>query len=148
MQLSRRTLLTSVAPGAVIALAGCTAAQQAQWATIVGQIQTAVAAAAKYIPSVESIAAEAAALFGPQYTLLVTAGSAALNQIIQVLVNVAGALTPPDPSISFAPMAGVQVHGRNAAASKMRARLRAASPSVPAVVGTTPQGVVITGWAA
>ena len=127
MQLSRRTLLTSVAPGAVIALAGCTAAQQAQWATIVGQIQTAVAAAAKYIPSVESIAAEAAALFGPQYTLLVTAGSAALNQIIQVLVNVAGALTPP---------------------SKMRARLRAASPSVPAVVGTTPQGVVITGWAA
>lgn len=128
MQLSRRTLLTSVAPGAVIALAGCTAAQQAQWATIVGQIQTAVAAAAKYIPSVESIAAEAAALFGPQYTLLVTAGSAALNQIIQVLVNVAGALTPP--------------------ASKMRARLRAASPSVPAVVGTTPQGVVITGWAA
>ena len=127
MQLSRRTLLTSVAPGAVIALAGCTAAQQAQWATIVGQIQTAVAAAAKYIPSVESIAAEAAALFGPQYTLLVTAGSAALNQIIQVLVNVAGALTP---------------------ASKMRARLRAASPSVPAVVGTTPQGVVITGWAA
>ena len=129
MQLSRRTLLTSVAPGAVIALAGCTAAQQAQWATIVGQIQTAVAAAAKYIPSVESIAAEAAALFGPQYTLLVTAGSAALNQIIQVLVNVAGALTPP-------------------AASKMRARLRAASPSVPAVVGATPQGVVITGWAA
>ena len=129
MQLSRRTLLTSVAPGAVIALAGCTAAQQAQWATIVGQIQTAVAAAAKYIPSVESIAAEAAALFGPQYTLLVTAGSAALNQIIQVLVNVAGALTPP-------------------AASKMRARLRAASPSVPAVVGATPKGVVITGWAA
>lgn len=131
MNLSRRTLLTSVAPGAALAVAGCSTAQvaqyQAEWATIVGQIQAGVAKVASYIPTVETIAAEAAALFGPQYTAIVTAGSAALNQIIAVLINVANNLTPP-------------------AASKMRARLRSSSPGAPITIGTSPQGVVVTGF--
>ena len=133
MNLSRRTLLTSVAPGAALAVAGCSTAQvaqyQAEWATIVGDIQSGVAAVAKYVPSVESIAAEAAALFGPQYTAIVVAGSAALNEIVQVLINVANSLTPP-------------------ASAKLRTRLRGTSPALKTTIGTTPQGVVVTGWAA
>ena len=131
MQLSRRTLLISIAPGAALAVAGCSTAQiaqyQADWATIVGDIQAGVAAAASYVPTVETIAAEAAALFGPQYTAIVTAGSAALNQIIAVLINVANNLTPP-------------------AASRMRARLRSSSLGSPITIGTSPQGVRVEGF--
>ena len=131
MNISRRILLTTVAPGAALAVAGCTTAQiaqyQADWAAIVGQIQAGVAAVAKYVPTIETIAAEAAALFGPAYEAVVTAGSAALNQIIAVLTNVANNLTPP-------------------ASAKLHAKLRASSPAAPITIGTTPQGIIVTGF--
>lgn len=129
--LTRRTLLASAAPAAAVIVAGCSTAQiqqaQTDWANIVGEIQSAVAAAAKYVPTVESIAATAASLFGPQYTAIVTAGSAALNTIVATLVNVVGALTPP-------------------ASAALHARLRASSPSAPVTIGTTPAGVLVTGF--
>ena len=131
MQLTRRTLIASAAPAAAFVIGGCTAAQiatyQAEWATVVGEVQAAVAAGAAYIPTVETIAEEAAALFGPQYEAIVTAGSAALNEIVAVLVNVVGSLTPP-------------------ASARLKARLGASSPATPVSIGTTPQGVVVTGF--
>jgi hypothetical protein len=130
--LSRRSLLISAAPAAAaLALAGCTTAQvqqfETQWSTIVGEIQTAVAAAAKYVPTVESIAETAASLFGPEYVTAVTAGSAAFNAIVATLVNVVNNLTPP-------------------ASARLHARLRASSPSAAVLIGTTPQGVTVTGF--
>lgn len=129
--LTRRSLLSTAAIGATIAVAGCSTAQiqqaQTDWANIVGEIQSAVAAAAKYVPTVESIAATAASLFGPQYTAIVTAGSAALNTIIATLTNVANALTPP-------------------ASAALHARLRASSPNAPVTIGMTPAGVLVTGF--
>jgi hypothetical protein len=132
MKLTRRMLLTTAVPAAgALALAGCTAAQiatyQAEWATVVGEIQSAVATAASYVPTVETIAEEAAALFGPQYEAIVAAGSAALNEIVAVLTNVVSNLTPP-------------------ASAKLRARLRAAPLNTPVSIGTTPQGVVVSGF--
>lgn len=129
--LTRRSLLSTAAVGVTLAVAGCSTAQiqsaQASWATIVGQIQAAVASGAKYVPTVESIAATAASLFGLQYAAIVTASSAALNTIIATLTNVVGALTPP-------------------ASAALRARLRASSPNAPVTIGTTPAGVVVSGF--
>lgn len=129
--LTRRTLLASAAPAMAIAAAGCTTAQvtafQNQWNTVVTQIQSLVAQAASYVPTVETIAAEAAALFGPTYESMVTVGSAALNTIVQTLTNVVTALTPP-------------------AQATLRARLRASSPMKAVNIGTTPEGVAVTGF--
>lgn len=129
--LTRRSLLSTAAIGGAVALAGCTTAQvqqfETQWTTIVGEVQTAVAAAAKYVPTVESIAATAASLFGPAYVTAVQAGSAAFNMIVATLVNIVNNLTPP-------------------ASAKLHARLRASSPSAAVLIGTTPQGVTVTGF--
>lgn len=57
-------------------------------------IQNAVAATAKYAPTVESIAATAAGLFGAQYAAIVVAGSNAVNQVISALVNITASLSP------------------------------------------------------
>ena len=132
MQISRRKLLTTTVLGAsALALANCTSAQiasfETQWATVAGQIQAAVATASQYVPTIESIAATAASLFGPQYAALVAAGSAAFNQIVATLTNVTNNLSPP-------------------ASAKLAARLRASSPQVPVTIGTTPAGVTIHGW--
>ena len=99
MQLTRRTLLNGIAPGAVaIAIAGCTTNATTGVISldpaVIDFIQNAVAAAAKYIPAAESIAQTAAALFGPAYSAIVTAGSAAANQIIAFLENAVTNLTP------------------------------------------------------
>ncbi len=79
--------------------AGCSSAQidefKSQWATVAGEIQQAVATAAAYIPTIESIAATAASLFGPGYTAIVTAGSALFNQIVATLTNIVNNLAPP-----------------------------------------------------
>ena len=112
--INRRSLLSGVALGGIgLAVAGCSTTQlasaEAQWASVVGAIQSAVAGAATYIPTIESIAATAASLFGPQYSALVQIGSAAFNQIVATLTNVVSNLTPP-------------------AAARLGARLRASSP--------------------
>lgn len=130
--MNRRTLLTSAALGAgAIALGACSTAQiataQADWASIVGSIQAAVATAATYIPTVESIAETAAGLFGPTYEALVTAGSAAFNQIVATLTNVVNNLSP-------------------VASSRLRVRLSASSPLAPIVIGVTSTGVQVNGY--
>lgn len=132
--ISRRSFLTTAAVGATgLALASCTTAQiataQAEWATIVGQIQSAVATAAQYVPTVESIAETAAGLFGPTYEAIVTTGVAAFNQIVATLTNVVTNLSPP-------------------ASARLHARLRASSPSLPVTIGTTSTGIVVHGWKA
>lgn len=136
--LSRRGFLSS---GAVLAgglaLAGCSTAQiasfETQWATVAGQIQQAVAAglsaAQAYIPTIESIAETAAGLFGPTYAAIVTAGSAAFNQIVATLTNVVANLAPP-------------------ASARLSARLSASSPAVPVTIGVTSTGVRVSGWKA
>ena len=129
--ITRRSLLTSAALLGGAALAGCSTAQianvQATWASVAGQIQAAVANASTYVPTVESIIATAASLFGPQYAVIVAAGTAAFNQIVATLVNVVANLSPP-------------------AAARLGVRLRASSPQVPVTIGKTPAGVVIHGW--
>ena len=132
--LSRRTLLSGIALGGVgLAVAGCSTTAltnaEAQWASVVSAIQQDVAQAATYIPTIESIAATAAGLFGPQYAALVSIGSAAFNQIVATLTNVVANLTPP-------------------AAHALGARLRASSPSVPVTIGVTSTGVTVHGWKA
>jgi len=132
--ITRHKLLTTTALGATaLAVAGCSTAQitafETQWASVASLVQQAVSTAAQYIPTIESIAATAASLFGPQYVTLVTAGSAAFNQIVQALVNVVGNLAPP-------------------ASARLMARLRASSPQVPVTIGRTAAGVMVTGWKA
>ena len=132
MQLTRRTLLATVAPAAVaLAVAGCSTTQiagfETAWAAIVSEVQAGVAAAANYIPTIESVAATAASLFGPAWEAAVAAGSIVVNQIIATLVNVVGALTPP-------------------ASHALRVRLRASSLNTPVVIGTTAGGVTVTGY--
>lgn len=134
MTISRRSLLAYTAlAGLGVGVAGCTSAQitsfETQWATIAGQIQNAVSVAAQYVPTIESIAATAASLFGPQYVALVTAGSAAFNQIVATLVNIVNNLAPP-------------------ASAKLATRLRVSSPQVPVTIGVTPSGIKVTGWKA
>ena len=90
-------------------------------------IQSAVAAAAQYIPTIESIAATAAGLFGPTYAAIVQAGSSALNAVVAALVGVVAALPP-------------------AASTALRQRLRASSPRSPVVIGTTSGGITVVGY--
>jgi hypothetical protein len=130
--MSRRGMLSTAAVlVAGAALAGCSTTQiataQADWATIVGNIQAAVAQAATYIPTVESIVETAAGLFGPTYAAIVAAGTAAFNQIVATLSNVVTSLTP-------------------AASSRLSARLRASSPLAPVTIGVTSTGVQVTGY--
>ena len=129
--ITRRSLLVSTALFSGAALAGCSTAQianvQATWAAVAGQIQSAVAVASTYVPTVESIIATAASLFGPQYAVIVAAGTAAFNQIVATLVNVVSNLSP-------------------AASVRLGVRLRASSPQVPVTIGKTPAGIVIHGW--
>lgn len=129
---SRRSLLAGAALlGAGVALAGCSTTQIASfetaWASVAGTIQQAVAQASTYIPTIESIAATAAGLFGPSYATLVTIGSAAFNQIVAALTNVVNSLSPP-------------------ASSRLMARLAASSASSPVYIGVTKGGVQVTGW--
>src|SRR5665213_3504402 len=118
--ITRRSLLVSTALFSGAALAGCSTAQianvQATWASVAGQIQNAVATAAQYVPTVESIIATAASLFGPQYAVIVAAGTAAFNQIVATLVNIVSDLSP-------------------AASIKLGVRLQASSPQVPVTIG-------------
>jgi hypothetical protein len=132
MNMSRRKLLTGVAVGAVAAsVAACSTTQiasfESAWASIVDEVQSAVAAAAQYIPTVESIAQTAASLFGPAWQAAVAAGTVVVNQIITTLTSVVNSLTPP-------------------AVTSLRAKLRASSVAAPVVIGTTTGGVVVHGY--
>jgi hypothetical protein len=132
--ISRRALLSTAALGGVaILVAGCSADQiaqfEAQWASVAGQIQSTVSVAAGYIPTIESIAATAAGLFGPQYAAIVAASTTAINQVVAALVAVVANLSPP-------------------ASARLSARLRGSSPNVPVLIGVTKQGVQVAGWKA
>jgi len=54
---------------------------------VIAYIQQVVSKASQYVPAIESIAAIAASLFGPQYSAAVVIGSNALNQVIAALEN-------------------------------------------------------------
>jgi len=113
---------------AAISLAGCatnpTTGAIGLSAGISDFIQAAVAAAAKYVPTVESIVATAASLFGAQYSAIVQIGTAAINSLISTLVSIVGTL----PSAT------------------LRAMLAGSSPLAPVVIGTTSGGIVVTGF--
>jgi hypothetical protein len=127
MIIDRRAFLTSTALAGAAVVTGCTTAGvTTAWSTIVSQIQAAVASAAQYIPTIESIAATAASIFGPQYAAIVQLGTAAFNQVVATLVNIINSVPPP----------------------ALMARLRASSPSSPVVIGRTSTGVTVTGWRA
>lgn len=131
MLMSRRQVLLSGAGSGALALTGCvTNPTTGVWGldpAVLDSIQKAVAAAVQYIPTVESIAATAAGLFGPTYVAIVQAGSAALNQVIAALVAAVQSL-PSGAKLS------------------LRRRLRASSPSAPVFIGVTPNGVNIVGY--
>jgi hypothetical protein len=109
--LTRRTLLASAA---VVPLAGCgitinpTTGQVTLPANVVDFITSAVAFAAKYIPTAEAIAAVAASLFGPTFATIVTIGSQAINTVIQYLTNL---ITPLAPAAAARRLA-VRVYSR------------------------------------
>ena len=101
MQLTRRTLFTSVAPGAVLALAGCTAAEQAQitaaYNNFLAQVQSLVAAGCNvgtgFIPAIPSIEAVVNILF-PGLGTAVAGVAGAVNAVATALCG-ATASTPP-----------------------------------------------------
>jgi hypothetical protein len=130
IMLSRRRLLATVAPAAV--LAGCgttiTNGQVNLPPAVIDFIVAAVAFAAKYVPTVESIAATAAALFGPAYVTAVTIGSQAINAVIAYLSNLVA--PPPTPS---------------AAQRRLAAYLKAAAPGAT-LIGYTRNGIPIYGY--
>jgi preprotein translocase subunit YajC len=95
--------------------------------TVVTFIQDAVAAVAKYTPAIESIAATAASLFGPAYTAVVAAGSAAVNTVIATLENLV-------PSL---PVGAERVHAKF--------RVMATPPLGGKFAGYTKQGVPVFG---
>lgn len=130
--LNRRSLLSTVAVLAgAIALAGCSSDQiasaEASWNSVVSAIQSGVAKAAAYIPTIESIVATAASLFGPGYAAIVQVGTAAFNQVLATLVNVLNSASTP-------------------IVASARRRLMASSPQVPVVIGVTPMGIQVAGY--
>jgi len=99
MELSRRKLLSGIAPGALIVVAGCSTAQIAdfttQWAAAQAWIAQQVQSITNVLPTIESIAATAAGLFGPTYEALVAAGSALANTVVATITAVINAAAPP-----------------------------------------------------
>lgn len=138
--LSRRLLLASAAPLALMAIGvgGCvtnpTTGQPELDPTVIDAIQNAVATVAQYIPSVESIAETAAALFGPGYASIVEIGSAAINTLVSALESAVSNLT-------------------TSARLRLRARLKASAPTNAVNIGTVtvqtssgPTTITVTGY--
>jgi hypothetical protein len=138
MELSRRMLLTGIAPGALLAVAGCTSAQQAAitatYNNFLAQVQTLVAAGcnvgAGFIPAIPSIEAVVNILY-PGLGTAVAGVAGAINSVASALCS-ATSTTPP------------------AALSR---RLAASSPGTPVYVGTItvngpngPAQVQVTGY--
>lgn len=101
-------------------------------------VQKIVAGAAKYIPTVETIAQEAAALFGPAYSTIVTIGSNAINTVISALQR----LTAPPPSAptTTTTTKAIYVHRRLTGGTLTKKATLDAQ-----VIGMTAQGVVVYG---
>lgn len=120
MELSRRMLLTSIAPGALLAVAGCTTAQQAQitaaYNNFLAQVQSIVAAGCSvgegFIPAIPSIEAVVNILFPGLGTAVAgVAGS------VQAVANaLCGAVTATPPAA-------------------LARRLRGSSPGTPVFIG-------------
>lgn len=132
--LSRRLLLAGVAPGVILAaasLGGCVTnpatGQPELSPSVIDFITNSVATVAKYIPAAESIAATAAALFGPGYATIVQIGSAAINTLISALESVVTNLTPTQ-------------------SARLMTKLRATAPGVLVPIGfitvTGPNGPI------
>jgi hypothetical protein len=125
---SRTLLLAAVAPAALAACAtNPTTGAVTLDASVVTFIQNAVATAAKYIPTINSIATAAASLFGPGYVATVQFGSAAVNTVINALVGVVGTLSL-------------------AAASRLSSKLSVADPGTPVLIGRLRNGAPILGY--
>lgn len=143
--MSRRSLMTGVAlGGGALALAGCsnilgtgigitTAPGGGVTVTlppaVTAFVQNVVAGAAKYVPIAESIAQEAASLFGPAYASIVTIGSAAINTLITSLENLVAPPAAAPPTVTTA--------------SAIHVARKAVYTAKP--VGMTAQGVVVYG---
>lgn len=126
LNMSRRGLLAGVALLGAASLGGCvtnpSTGQPQLSPSVIDFVTNAVATVAKYIPAAESIAATAAALFGPGYASIVQIGSAAINTLIQALQSVVTNLTPKQ-------------------SARLRSKLRAAAPNVLVDIGT----ITVTG---
>jgi hypothetical protein len=133
----RRLLMSGVGLLGAGVLGGCatnpSTGQPELSPTVVDAIQNAVATAAQYIPAVESIAATAAALFGPGYATIVQIGSSALNTLIAALESVVSNLTTN-------------------AKLALKSKLGATAPGIPVSIGTIrvtgpsgPQTITVTG---
>jgi hypothetical protein len=141
MNATRRDFLTGAGVAAMGGLAAaCTTnpstGQLELNPSVVDAIQQGVAAAAQYIPDVESIVSTAVGFFGPQYAAIVTLGSTAINTLINALSSVVTSLTP-------------------AASARLRTRLGASSPINRVVIGTitkapgggaVPTPITVTGY--
>lgn len=145
MQLSRRSLLASAAPAAAVAVAGCSnilgtgvgittssggGVTVTLPASITTFIQNIVNGAVKYIPIAESIAQEAASLFGPSFVSIVTIGSAAINTLITALENL---VSPPVAAPTTTTTAGGRL-GHHVGAALTATK-----------IGMTAEGVVVYG---
>jgi hypothetical protein len=100
MNMSRRSLLSTAVPLSAAALMGLSLASCASTTNpttgavtygldpaVIATITTGVQFIANYAPTIESIAATAAGLFGPGFAAVVVAGSAAVNAVISTLTN-------------------------------------------------------------
>jgi hypothetical protein len=93
--ITRRHLFSLGAGAGVLALGGCASTTNPTTGVVtygldpavITAITNVVQAVANYAPTIESIAATAAGLFGPAYSAIVVAGSAAVNAVIAALTN-------------------------------------------------------------
>lgn len=100
MHTRRSLLLLAAAAPAALALGACaTTTNPTTGVTtygldpaVVADITNVVDAVARYAPTVESIAATAAGMFGMGYAGIVTVGSAAVNAVISALENLVTSL--------------------------------------------------------
>ena len=121
MQVSRRVLLTGIAPGALLTVAGCTTAQQASitaaYNQFLAQVQAIVAKGCSigqgFIPAIPSIEAVINILY-PGLGTAVAGVAGAINAVSSALCS-AATTTPP---------------------ASLARRLRASSPATPIYIGT------------
>jgi hypothetical protein len=100
---TRRSLLSSGAAGvAAVTLAACASTTDPTTGVVtyglstavVAYIQSAVNYAKQYIPTIESIAATAISMFGPQFASVVAIGTTAINTVINTLINLIPGVAP------------------------------------------------------
>jgi hypothetical protein len=110
MNLSRRKLLTGVAPGAALVAAGCTTAQiqnfQANITTVIEQVSSIVSQVAQYIPDADAVINAVVAIFGPNWEAAVAAGELLIQQVIaQVSAALEAAVANQTPPAAVTPAA-------------------------------------------